>query len=47
MKRFGELPDWVRARLEQASTAELERWGEELMETLRLDALFDADPSAR
>jgi hypothetical protein len=47
MKRFGELPDWVRARLEQASTAELERWGEELMETRSLEALFDPEPSAR
>jgi len=39
-KRFGELPDWVRTRLNEATTEQLEHWGEELLQAESLDALF-------
>lgn len=39
--RFGELPDAVRARVEQASTEQLERWGEKLLDAKSLEKLFD------
>jgi len=39
-KRFGELPAWVTERLAQANPAELERWGERLLEAPTLAALF-------
>jgi predicted transposase YdaD len=39
-KRFGELPAWAAARLEQAAPEQLERWGERLLEAPSLAALF-------
>lgn len=42
-KRFGELPDWVQARLEQAPAEQLERWGEKLLHADSLDTLFDGE----
>lgn len=39
-KRFGDLPDWVAARLGQASMAQLEYWAEELLSAESLEALF-------
>jgi hypothetical protein len=41
-KRFGELPDSVRARLEHAGPEQLEWWTERLLEVESLDALFDS-----
>lgn len=40
-KRFGELPDWVSTRLQQATPEQLEHWGERLLEVDSLSALFD------
>jgi hypothetical protein len=46
-KRFGELPEWVRLRLEAASVEQLECWAERLLERQALDAVFDEGaPSA-
>jgi hypothetical protein len=39
-KRFGELPDCVRARVSEASADQLERWGERLLEASTLDDVF-------
>jgi hypothetical protein len=44
-KRFGELPGWVWPRLQQAQSAQLEQWGERLLEVDSLDALFAAGPA--
>ena len=46
-KRFGELPDWVRPRLEQASTEQLECWAEDLLNAESLDLLFKGETAAR
>jgi hypothetical protein len=40
-KRFGELPDSVRARLRSASPDRLEHWGERLLDAASLNDLFD------
>jgi hypothetical protein len=40
-RRFGELPFWVTRQLEQASEAELEHWGEELLDARSLEQLFE------
>lgn len=42
-KRFGELPDWVHARLKQAPTEQLEQWGEKLLHADSLDTLFGGE----
>ncbi len=39
--RFGELPDWVEARLSNASAEQLEQWAERLLDIDGLDSLFD------
>lgn len=39
-KRFGELPTWAAARLQQAKPEQLERWGERVIEASSLAALF-------
>jgi len=39
-KRFGELPESVRARVSAAGPDELERWGERLLEVSSLSELF-------
>jgi len=39
--RFGPLPEWVLRKLEGASGAELERWGERLVQMERLEEVFD------
>jgi hypothetical protein len=39
-QRFGELPDWVWPRLQQADTAQLERWGERVLNADSLGAVF-------
>jgi hypothetical protein len=42
-KRFGELPEPVRARVSAASPDELEHWGERLLEVSSLSELFIED----
>jgi len=42
-KRFGELPDWVGPRLRHAPPAQIERWGEKLLDAETLDALFESE----
>lgn len=42
-KRFGELPEWVPTRLQQANPEQLERWGERLLGVDSLDRLFDPE----
>ena len=39
--RFGPLPDWALRKLEGATQAELEAWGERLVQVNDLDAVFD------
>jgi hypothetical protein len=39
--RFGALPDWVEARLSNASAEQLEQWAERLLDIDSLDALFE------
>lgn len=39
-RRFGPLPEWVETRLTQASTSELETWGERLLDAATLEAVF-------
>lgn len=38
--RFGELPEWVLERLEQAATDQLEEWGLNLLEAQQLEQVF-------
>ena len=42
-RRFGELPDWVVLRLHGAVPAQLEIWGERLLDADSLEAVFDED----
>ncbi len=39
-QRFGNLPDWVWPRLQQADTAQLEQWGERVLSADSLAAVF-------
>ncbi|CDH46700.1 DUF4351 domain-containing protein [Candidatus Contendibacter odensensis] len=39
-KRFGELPDWVETRLQEATTAQLELWAEQLLDAETLEGVF-------
>jgi predicted transposase YdaD len=39
-QRFGELPDWVWPRLQQADTAQLDQWGERVLSADSLGAVF-------
>jgi len=39
-KRFGPLPDWAEARLEQVASDELERWAIRLLDAVRLEDVF-------
>jgi len=41
-KRFGPLPDWVVGRLQRATLAELENWGERILEARSLAEVFEA-----
>ena len=45
-KRFGEVPDWVRSRLNDAPLEQLESWGERLLDAASLEALFSEERSA-
>lgn len=40
--RFGELPVWVRERLEKASVDELETWAEAVLSAGSFEAVLDA-----
>ena len=42
-KRFGELPNWVHVRLEQATVPELEHWSLKLLDVTRLEDVFKED----
>jgi hypothetical protein len=39
-QRFGELPDWVWPRLQQADTTQIEQWGERVLSADSLGAVF-------
>jgi predicted transposase YdaD len=38
--RFGDLPQWVQERVQQADVSQLERWGERLLDARTLADLF-------
>ncbi|MEO0319010.1 MAG: hypothetical protein RL404_2687 [Pseudomonadota bacterium] len=41
-RRFGDLPAWAKARMEQASEADLEIWGDRVLTAGSIDAVFGA-----
>lgn len=40
VRRFGTLPVWVEAKLAAAELAQLEAWGERVLEAATLEAVF-------
>ena len=40
-RRFGELPDWVQQRLQEASAGQLEQWADRLLDASTLNDLFN------
>ncbi len=40
VRRFGPLPEWVCRLLEEATTGQLERWGEAILDAPSLDSVF-------
>lgn len=40
-RRFGELPELVKKRLQQATQDQLEQWSDRLLEASTLDAVFN------
>ena len=40
VRRFGPLPDWAERRLTDAEPAQLERWGERVLEAATLEAVL-------
>ena len=42
IRRFGVLPEWVGAKLARAEPAQLETWGERVLEAQSLEAVFVA-----
>lgn len=42
-RRFGPLPATIESRLQAATTAELERWADRLLDATSLDAVFASD----
>lgn len=40
IRRFGPLPAWVEAKLVGAEPAQLEAWGERVLEAATLEAVF-------
>lgn len=44
-QRFGDLPKWVDARLQDALPAQIEGWAGRLLEARSLKSLFDGDDS--
>ncbi len=41
VKRFGALPGWAQQRLQDASTLQLERWSERILDAATLAAVFE------
>lgn len=41
-QRFGDLPEWVDARLQDALPAQIEGWAERLLKAHSLESLFDS-----
>ena len=41
-QKFGDLPDWVNQRLQQADTVVLQQWAINLLQAQTLDAVFEA-----
>jgi flagellar biosynthesis/type III secretory pathway protein FliH len=41
IKRFGDVPEWAQQRLDAADTAQLESWGEKLLDAKSLQDVFD------
>ena len=41
MKRWGTLPEWVEQKLTAANSAQLEAWGENILDADSLEALFE------
>jgi hypothetical protein len=46
MRRFGTLPESVTQRITSASTEELERWFDRILDAASLDDVFAASRSA-
>ena len=40
IRRFGALPAWVEAKLAPADSAQLEMWGERVLEARSLETVF-------
>ena len=40
-KRFGPLPDWLTAKIEEASMQQLDSWGERILEAQTLSQVFE------
>jgi predicted transposase YdaD len=40
IRRFGALPDWVSRKLEEATTDQLEQWGEAILDAPSLESVF-------
>lgn len=43
--RFGDLPQWVQDRVQQADVSQLERWGEQVLDARTLADLFGQGPT--
>jgi hypothetical protein len=43
IRRFGPLPDWVAVKLAEAEPAQLEWWGERVLDAPSLVAVFEGD----
>jgi hypothetical protein len=42
IQRFGELPAWAEARLQEAALEQLETWSERVLEAVTLEEVFDS-----
>ncbi len=43
IRRFGTLPVWVEAKLAAAELAQLEAWGERVLEAATLEEIFSGE----
>ena len=41
LRRFGAVPAWAEARLDAATTEQLEAWGDRVLDTTTLDEVFE------
>ena len=39
-RRFGPLPEWTSRKLEEATLAQLEKWGDAILDAPSLEAVF-------